>query len=146
MMPVASATTPAANHTITQIYSSEIPTESAARWLSATARSARPMRVFWKKTASVATISEAMIAAAISIFCICTKPPSILMVIGAARQQQLVGDHHLGIAAEHQFAEADQEIGQAEGRHEQDDVRLVDQRPQHEALDREAPAGTSRRW
>ena len=27
---------------------------------------------------------------------------------------------------------ADQEIGQAEGRHEQDDVGLVDQRPQHE--------------
>ena len=45
MMPVASATTPAANQTITQICSSEIPTESAAWWLSATARSARPMRV-----------------------------------------------------------------------------------------------------
>ena len=49
MMPVASATMPAANQTTTQIYSSEMPTESAARWLSATARSARPMRVFWKK-------------------------------------------------------------------------------------------------
>ncbi len=30
MMPVVSATTPAANHTITQICSSEMPTESAA--------------------------------------------------------------------------------------------------------------------
>ena len=45
-----------------------MPTESAALWLSATARSARPMRVFWKKIASAATITEAMIAAAMSIF------------------------------------------------------------------------------
>ena len=45
MMPVASATMPAANQTITQICSSEMPTDSAAWWLSATARSARPMRV-----------------------------------------------------------------------------------------------------
>ena len=51
-MPVTSATRPAANQTITQIYSSEMPTESAARWLSATARSARPMRVLEKNTAS----------------------------------------------------------------------------------------------
>ena len=79
MMPVASATMPAANHTITQICSSEMPTESAAWWLSATARSARPMRVFWKNTPSAATITEAMIAAAMSIFCNCTKPPSILI-------------------------------------------------------------------
>ncbi len=79
MMPVASATMPAANHTVTQIYSSEMPTESAARWLSATARNARPIRVFWKNTARLATISEAMIAAAMSIFCICTKPPSALI-------------------------------------------------------------------
>ena len=46
MMPATSATMPAANHTITQIWLSEMPTESAAWWLSATARSARPMRVF----------------------------------------------------------------------------------------------------
>ena len=78
MMPVASATMPAANQTITQICSSEMPTESAALWLSATARSARPMRVFWKNTASVATMIEAMIAAAMSIFCSDTKPPNIL--------------------------------------------------------------------
>ena len=38
MMPVTSATSPAANHTITQICSSEMPTDSAAAWLSATAR------------------------------------------------------------------------------------------------------------
>ena len=37
---------PAVNQTITQIWLSEMPTESAALWLSATARSARPMRVF----------------------------------------------------------------------------------------------------
>ena len=58
MMPVTSATSPAANHTITQIWSSEMPTESAAWWLSATARSARPMRVLEKKTASTATITR----------------------------------------------------------------------------------------
>ena len=81
MMPVASATMPAANQTITQICSSEMPTESAALWLSATARSARPMRVFWKKTASAATMIEAMMAAAMSIFCNETKPPSILKSI-----------------------------------------------------------------
>ena len=68
MMPVVIATMPAANQTMTQICSSEMPTESAALWLSATARSARPMRVFWKKIASVATITEAMTAAAMSIF------------------------------------------------------------------------------
>ena len=71
-----------------------------------------------------------------SIFCSETKPPSILMSIAPLRQAQLVGDHHLGIAAEHEFAEADQEIGQPERRHEQDDVGLVDQRPQHQPLDR----------
>ena len=40
-------------------------------------------------------------------------------------------DHkrNLGFAAEHQLAEADQEIGQPERRHEQDNVRLIDQRP-----------------
>jgi branched-chain amino acid transport system permease protein len=37
-------------------------------WLSATARSARPMRVFWKNTASVATMIDAITAAAMSIF------------------------------------------------------------------------------
>jgi hypothetical protein len=52
MMPVTSATMPAANHTMTQIWLSEMPTDSAALWLSATARSARPMRVYWKNTAS----------------------------------------------------------------------------------------------
>ncbi len=56
-----------------------MPTESAALWLSATARSARPMRVLWKKTASPATMTEAMTAAAMSIFWKLTKPPSILI-------------------------------------------------------------------
>ncbi len=75
-MPVTSATRPAANQTITQICSSEMPTESAAEWLSATARSARPMRVLEKKIASPATMIEAMTAAAMSSFCNCTIPPS----------------------------------------------------------------------
>ena len=52
MMPVASATMPAANQTMTQIWLSEMPTESAALWLSATARRARPIRVLEKNTAS----------------------------------------------------------------------------------------------
>ena len=36
------------------------------------------MRVRWKKTASTATMIEAMMTAAISIFCNDTKPPSAL--------------------------------------------------------------------
>ena len=75
-MPVTSATRPAANHTITQICSSEMPTDSAAGWLSATARSARPMRVLEKNTPSPATMTEAMTAAAMSSFCTCTMPPN----------------------------------------------------------------------
>jgi hypothetical protein len=43
----------------------------------------------------------------------------------------------LRIAAEHELAEADEEIGEAEGRHQQDDVGLVDQRAQHQPLDAE---------
>ena len=84
---------------------------------------------------------EAITAAAMSIFCSDTKPPSILRSMAPLRQVELVGDHHLGLAAEHEFAEADQEIGEPERRHEQDDVGLVDQRPQHQALDpdRRAP-------
>jgi hypothetical protein len=49
---------------------------------------------------------------------------------------QFAGDHLLGFAAEDELAEADQEVGQADGRHQQDDVGLVDQRPHHEALHR----------
>ena len=77
MIPAARATTPAANQTMTQIWFSEMPTDSAALWLSATARRARPMRVFWKNTASTATMIEAMTAAAMSIFWNDTRPPSI---------------------------------------------------------------------
>ncbi len=44
-------------------------------------------------------------------------------------------DHHLRIAAEHKLAQPDEKIGDAERRHEQDDVRLVDQRAQHQTLD-----------
>ncbi len=81
MMPVTSATMPAVNHTMTQIWFSEMPTDSAALWLSATARSARPMRVFWKKKASSAIITAAISAAAMSIFCSDTKPPRIFRSI-----------------------------------------------------------------
>ena len=43
----------------------------------------------------------------------------------------------LRIAAEHEFAEADQEIGEPERRHQQHDVGLVDERAQHQPLDAE---------
>ena len=42
-----------------------------------------------------------------------------------------------GLAAEDQFAKPDQEIREPERRHEQDDVGLVHQRPQHHPLDGE---------
>ena len=58
-------------------------------------------------------------------------------LVGAGRQPELLGDHHLGLAAEDQLAEADQEVGEPDRRHEQDQVGLVDQRPQHAALDRD---------
>src|SRR6266571_1567931 len=111
MIPVVSATMPAANHTITQICSSEMPTESAALWLSATARSDVDLLQRYEAAEH-------------------------LHVDRAARQVKLVGDHDLRLAAEHQLPEADEKIGDAEGRHEQDDVGLVDERAQHQALDR----------
>ena len=45
MIPAASATSPATAQTMTQMWRSGMPTESAAWWSSATARKARPMRV-----------------------------------------------------------------------------------------------------
>ena len=98
------------------------------------------MRVLEKNTASAAIISEAITAAAMSICWKRTGPPNIMMSVDALRQVQFGRDHLLRIAAEDHLAEADEEIGQPEGRHEQDDVRLVDERPQHDALDRDAPA------
>jgi hypothetical protein len=70
----------------------------------------------------------------------CHETAGHLDVDCAARQAQLFRDHDLRFAAEHQFAETDQEICQAERRHEQDDVRLIDQRPQHQPLNREGEA------
>ena len=52
----------------------------------------------------------------------------------AGRQVEFLRDHHLWIAAKNQLAHPDQEISDAECRHEQDDVRLIDQRPQHQTL------------
>jgi hypothetical protein len=53
----------------------------------------------------------------------------------SGRQPQFGGDHLLGLAAEDEFAETDQEVGEPDGRHQQDDIGLVDQRPHHDALD-----------
>src|SRR5262245_43971312 len=78
MMPVTNRPRPAANHTTTHSRSSEIPTDSAASWLSATARSARPILVFEKNTANPATMTDAMTAAAMSSFCTLMIPPSAL--------------------------------------------------------------------
>src|SRR3712207_7812148 len=41
------------------------------------------------------------------------------------------------VAAEDQLAEADEEVGEPEGRHEEDDVGLVHERAQHDPLDRD---------
>ena len=63
MTPATSATSPATNQTMTQMCRSGMPTDCAAGWSSATARSARPMRVRWKNTASTATRTPAITAA-----------------------------------------------------------------------------------
>jgi len=63
------------------------------------------------------------------------EPSENLEVDRSVRQVQVIRDHHLRVAAEHEFAEPDEEVGQAERRHEQDDVGLVDQRAEHQPLD-----------
>src|SRR5262245_12699610 len=63
MRPAAMATTPAADHTMTQMVLRGMPMLSAASWSSATARSARPTRVAWKNTASTVTSTAAVMAA-----------------------------------------------------------------------------------
>ena len=63
MIPATSATKPATLQTMTQMRLSGMPIDCAAWWSSATARSARPVAVFWKNSASSATSSAAMTAA-----------------------------------------------------------------------------------
>src|SRR6266545_6178486 len=72
MMPATMATSPATDQTTTQMVLSGIPMDSAASWSSATARSARPTLVFWKKTARIATSTPAVTAAVSSSLFICT--------------------------------------------------------------------------
>src|SRR5262249_13033966 len=55
----------------------------------------------------------------------------------AARKKKLVGDHDFRLTAEDQLAEPDQEIRQAERRHEQNDIGLIDQWPEDETFNRE---------
>jgi hypothetical protein len=97
MMPVISATMPAVNQTMIQIWLSEMPTESAALWLSATARSARPMRVYWKKKASDRDHAPmAMTAAAMSsMLQVDGRPHEDGKIDGPRGQAELGGDHHL---------------------------------------------------
>ncbi|MNT57735.1 hypothetical protein D3C72_1951300 [compost metagenome] len=75
IMPATSATSPATHHTITQMRLSGMPMDCAAWWSSATARSARPVEVYWKKRASAATSSAAMTAAVRSSR-LMSSPPS----------------------------------------------------------------------
>ena len=63
MMPATSATKPATLHTMTQMRFSGMPIDCAAWWSSATARSARPVAVFWKNRLSSATSAAAISAA-----------------------------------------------------------------------------------
>src|SRR5215831_7197326 len=72
MMPATMATSPATDHTTTQIVLRGMPMLSAASWSSATARRARPILVFWKKMASTVTMTAAVTAAVISSRLICT--------------------------------------------------------------------------
>ena len=55
-----SATRPATSQTTNQIQPSGMPTDCAAAWSSATARSARPVLVRWKNSASPATSTPAI--------------------------------------------------------------------------------------
>ena len=52
----------------------------------------------------------------------------------AFREVELLVDHHLWVTAENELTETDKEVGQAECRHEQNDIRLIDQRPQDYTL------------
>ncbi|MDT4855798.1 hypothetical protein FQZ97_901670 [compost metagenome] len=75
MIPATSAEKPATDHTITQMRDSGMPMDCAAWWSSATARSARPVAVFWKKMASTTT-SAADTAAATRSSWLSSRPPS----------------------------------------------------------------------
>ncbi len=63
MIPATSAVMPATNQTMTQMRLSGMPMDCAAWWSSATARSARPVAVFWKNSDSAATSKAATQAA-----------------------------------------------------------------------------------
>ena len=66
MMPATRATKPATDHTRTQMKFSEIPTDRAAWWSSATARMARPCLVYWLKATSAITRMMATMVAVMS--------------------------------------------------------------------------------
>jgi len=126
-MPVVKATRPAANQTMTQICSSEMPTDSPDSCLLKEQRHSRDHQRRNNRGGDVDFLQR-------------DKTAGKLDVDGAARQSELPRDHDLGLAAEHQFAQADQEIGQAERRHKENDVGLIDQRSQHHPLDHNSEA------
>ena len=61
------------------------------------------------------------------------------MISGALRDAEV---ERMNIAAPDDLAEAVEEKGEADRRHEQDDLLLIDQRAQHQPLDREWRAAT----
>jgi len=90
IMPATSATKPATAQTMTQMRFSGMPIDCAAWWSSATARSARPVGVFWKNTARHITSSAAIAAANRSSLLIRMPPwnscsPTIIGSLGRPR-------------------------------------------------------------
>ena len=117
-----------------------MPTESAARRLSATSARRRPIRVFWKKNSEPRDHDERDGGGRDVDLLQRDEAAEDLEVDRAFGKVELLGDHDLGVAAEHELAEADEEIGEPERRHEQDDVGLVDERAQHQAFHSEGEA------
>src|SRR5256712_11824832 len=127
MIPATIATIPATDQTISQIVLSGMPIESAASWSSATARSARPTRVRWKKTQDRDEDGRRQRGEHLE-----------LVDLDPGDDERAVGDADvelLDVGAPDHLAEALEEEGQPDRRHEQDDVLLVDERAEHDALD-----------
>ena len=73
-----------------------MPTLRAAWWSSATARSARPMGVFWKNTASEMTSSAPMSAAVTSKVLSKTLPPRMSKGLsGIPTSRRFTSDPHI---------------------------------------------------
>jgi hypothetical protein len=116
--------------TITQMRLSGMPIDCAAWWSSATARSARPVPVFWKKAAS----SDERRQHVLGVDQDAALEGALEEDLGLLRHADV---QRVDVAAPDRLAEAVEEVGDAERGHEQHDVRLVHQRAQHQPLDEE---------